>query len=96
MDRLKTDIRTGETALSHAVIENVAGRKGTEALMEDPPLYEVLDLDALDVLFAGREDARGDEKLSFEHGGCTVTVSSDGHVLVEDVEDGSAGEPATA
>lgn len=96
MDRPKTDTRSGETALSHAVIENVAGHKGTAALMEDPPLYEVLDLDALDVLFAGKDDARSDEELSFEHSGCKVTVSSDGHVLVEDGEDGSAGETATA
>ena len=64
--------------------------------MRDPPLYEVLDLDALDALFRGEGGATCNGELSFEHGGCKVTVSSDGHVLVEDIEDGSASEPATA
>ena len=96
VNRYPTEDRATEESLSHTVIENVAGHKGTEALMLDPPLYEVLDPDSLDALFAGRDDPSHDVQISFEYCGCTVTVSSDGHVLVEDIEDGSAGEPTTA
>ena len=96
VERFNPGDETNERSLSFTVIENVAGHKGTEALMLDPPLYEVLDPDALNALFAGRGEALSGGELSFDYCGCTVTVSSDGHVLVEDKEDQTAGEPTTA
>lgn len=77
--------------MSYTVVESVARHKGTEELELDPPLYEVLDPDALDVLFTGRGKSGCTGRISFEYSGCTVTVSSTGHVVVEDVEDGSTG-----
>lgn len=85
MERSETGTQAGAKSLSYTVIENVAEHKGTEALMLDP--------DALDVLFSGEDETRCNGNISFEYSGCTVTVSSDGHVLVEDVEDDSVGEP---
>lgn len=93
MERSETGTQAGAKSLSYTVIENVAEHKGTDARMLDPPLYEVLDPDALDVLFSGEDETRCNGNISFEYSGCTVTVSSDGHVLVEDVEDDSVGEP---
>lgn len=78
-------------SLSATVIENVAGHKGTEALLLDPPLYDVLDPDALDALFRDVDGTRRTGEVSFEYCGCHVTVASDGRVLVEDADDDERG-----
>ena len=87
MERFTPQIERDEESLSMSIIENVAGHKGTEALMLDPPLYEVLDPDALDALFRGQDGTRRKGKFTFEYCGCMVTVASDGHVLVEDTDE---------
>ncbi|WP_224268428.1 HalOD1 output domain-containing protein [Haloprofundus salinisoli] len=48
--------------------------------MTTPPLYEVLDPDALDALVAGR--GRG-VSLTFEYAGYEITVSRDAIVIVD-------------
>ena len=94
MERTEAERRAGAESFSYTVVESVARHKGTEEIELDPPLYEVLDPDALDALFTGRGETRCPGRISFEYSGCTVTVSSTGHVLVEDAEDGSTGEIA--
>ena len=49
------------------------------------PLYEVIDPDALDALFAPRMDGslRGGGSVSFPYAGYVVTVSSDGVVEID-------------
>ncbi|QLG61253.1 HalOD1 output domain-containing protein [Halorarum salinum] len=79
---------------SATVIENVAVHKGTDALLLDPPLYDVLDPDALDALFRDVDGARRTGEVSFEYCGCHVTVGSDGRVLVEDADDDERGSPS--
>lgn len=64
--------------------------------MLDPPLYEVLDPDSLDALFAGIDEGTAEAELTFEYCGCLVTVSSDGYVLVEDAGEEAEGESTTA
>ncbi|QLG27447.1 hypothetical protein HUG10_07740 [Halorarum halophilum] len=88
-----TETQADAESLSYSVVESVARHKGTEALSLDPPLYEVLDPDALDVLFTGEGGMRCAGEISFEYSGCWVTVSSDGHVFVED---DSVREPPTS
>lgn len=66
MEGSETETQADAKTLSYTVIENVAGHKGTEALMLDPPLYEVLDPDALDVLFSGEGGTRCAGEISFE------------------------------
>lgn len=68
--------------LSEAVISSVAAHKGIEAT-ELPPLYDVLDPDALDALFE-TSSGRADGAVTFVYAGCTVECASDGSVDVRD------------
>lgn len=73
--------RTPDTRRSVAirVREMVADRASTDPT-ELPPLSEVLDVDALDVLIA----SMGDGAVSFPYAGYTVTVDSSRAVHVAD------------
>lgn len=72
----------GERRLSTSVVQAVATALATDPLSLDERLYDVLDPDALDRLFAtdGRSD--GPQSLSFELAGCAVTVHGDGRIAV--------------
>lgn len=64
------------------VLEAVAVTSGIDPL-ELPPLYDVLDPDALDVLVVSMSDG----KLSFTYAGYRVEVDADGEVrLLEEPE----------
>ena len=65
---------------SETVVSSVAAHKGVEPVAL-PPLYDALDPDALDALFA---TARGDGQVTFEYAGCTVECAGDGSVDVRD------------
>lgn len=69
---------------SVAVIEAIAATTGVDP-MDVPPLYEVVDPDALDDLFAPMYDGtpRLDGEVGFTLGGCQVTVSGNGRIVVE-------------
>ncbi|HMB49785.1 HalOD1 output domain-containing protein [Natronoarchaeum rubrum] len=62
---------------SDAVIQAVAEAKGVDPLELDP-LYDRIDLDAVDRLFASADVPAG--RLSFEVAGCRVRVRADGQV----------------
>jgi hypothetical protein len=68
-------------APSEAVVSVVAAHKGVDE-MALPPLYEVLDPDALDALFATRGDGNG--SVTFDYAGCTVEWDSDDGVVVSE------------
>lgn len=74
---------SGNSAVSQRVVAAVADARDVDPL-ELPPLYDVIDPDALDQLFA--QDARGSEKgprrVIFVVAGCEVVVHSDGGVDV--------------
>ncbi|WP_123537242.1 HalOD1 output domain-containing protein [Halosimplex salinum] len=66
---------------SEAVVSAVAAHRNVDP-MALPPLYEVLDPDALDALFRSPDGEQG--TATFEYADCTVVYSSDGSVDVRD------------
>lgn len=73
-------------SLSFAIIEAVADREGVDPIDIEPPtyeaLYDVINPEALDALFAPREDGtpRANGRVEFTFCGYDVVVSSDGTV----------------
>lgn len=67
--------------INAAVLEAVARAAGVQAL-ELPPLYDAVDPDALERLFAGvaGETRVGSLCVQFEYAGYVVTVRGDGEV----------------
>lgn len=63
---------------SEAVLHEVAEQTGKSLEELNPPLFDVIDPDALDTIF--RSDTG---HVSFEYHGCVVTVSHSGTVNLE-------------
>lgn len=72
----------GNQTPSETVVSSVATHRGVDPVAL-PPLYDTLDPDALDALFAS---ACGDGQVTFEYAGCTVECAGDGTVDVRDGE----------
>ncbi|MFC4437395.1 MULTISPECIES: HalOD1 output domain-containing protein [Natrialbaceae] len=76
--------------LSYEVITAVAEREGVEPTEIEPPkydaLYEVVNPEALDSLFAPRENGahRATGHVEFDYCGYHIVVTSDGEVEVTD------------
>jgi len=71
---------------SEKIIAEIADRNGTDPTELHPPLYEVIDVEALDALFAsdrGRGLPTCDGRVEFTYGPWRVRVESDGSVAVE-------------
>lgn len=70
---------------SVAVVEAVAAREGVEPETLTHPLDAVVDVDALDSIFAPRGSgaARDGGQISFTYYGYHVTVHSSGSVLLD-------------
>lgn len=65
------------------VVRAVAREKGVDPLTLDPPLYDVLDPEALDSLYRSGRSPRTPLEVSFSYADCTVTVDDEGSVRVE-------------
>jgi hypothetical protein len=80
--------------VSLGVVEAVADAKGVEPTDLDERLYDCVDPDALDRLFA---DGTGwDGRLSFTMAGCRVEVEASGTVVVTPLaQDATPTEAAT-
>jgi len=65
--------------ISIDVIETIADVTGNDPLTMDPPLYEVVDTDALDALYESGAAAT----VEFEYDGHSVVVDGDGAVTVD-------------
>lgn len=79
------DVTHGSCAsVSTAIVDAVAEVKGVSPLDIRQPLYEVIDLDALESLF--RDDASVRNHVYFTFNDCEVTVTAGGKVTVEPVE----------
>lgn len=63
-----------------SIVRAVAAVTGTEPT-DAEPLYEVIDTDAVNRLFARERRARPDQ-LSFRFDDCDVTVHGDGRVVI--------------
>ena len=85
---------TAVNSLSFEVINAVAEREGVDPMEIEPPeyeaLYDVVNPEALDALFAPREDGtpRGTGRVEFVFCGYRIAVTSDGEVDVLEDESG--------
>lgn len=68
-----------DSQLCAAVADEVAAATGTPPTDLDPPLYEVVDPDAIERLFRGPADG-ADARLVFTYAGCRVVVEGTGAV----------------
>ncbi|MDJ1433492.1 HalOD1 output domain-containing protein [Halostagnicola sp. A-GB9-2] len=79
-----------QQSLSFEVINAIAEKEGVDTTAIEPPeyepLYEVLNPEALDALFAPREDGapRANGRVEFAYCGYQVTVTSNGKVVVSE------------
>lgn len=69
-----------DTSASEAVLDAVSEIRD-DPLVDCPPLYESVDPDALDSLFADR----GSGTVTFQYADCIVTVEANGRVSVEEL-----------
>lgn len=67
------------------VVEAVANAEGIDPVDLEPPLYDAVDPNAIDELFAPMATSNGSRhgRLSFRYRGYDVTVRSDGTVFLE-------------
>ena len=74
---------------STKVVRAVAAYEGVDPTKFDEPLYDVIDLEALDSLFTERPtgDSRVDGHVVFTYGDYQVTVSSDGQIDVDPLDE---------
>ncbi len=71
-----------------AVVEAVARERGVATTELRPPLCEVVDPDALDLLFdPGRQDRHETVRIEFEYVGCGVSIATDEPVEVRPLTD---------
>lgn len=68
-----------ERPASHRIVESLAAAMGVDPIELEPPLYEVVETDALDTLLDSGAEIR------FEYRDHLVCVDSDGTVTVDDV-----------
>lgn len=85
-----------ESAVSQRVISAVADAREKSPL-ELPPLYSVIDPDALDTLFdsGGVGGQSGPGRVVFMFGGCEVVVRSDSGVTVTASDDQAPASPTS-
>lgn len=70
--------------VSDKVVERIAEVEDVDPFERTPPLYEVIDPDALDQIFAATPTAgRMEGQVTFPYNGYEVTVCGDGYVSVE-------------
>lgn len=72
-------------SICYTLLRAVAAVTGIEP-EELEPLSESVDPDALDALFGSSARVGEDVTLTLRYSGCTLTVYSDGHVVVEPPE----------
>lgn len=65
------------------IVKEVAEVKEEDPLELMPPLYSVIDTDALEKLFKSTKTGPRNGTVTFEYNGCVVEVSSDGSTEVQ-------------
>jgi hypothetical protein len=75
---------------STRIVRAVAAAEGVDPAELSPPLYDVVDTDAVDALFAsgGSQPPPVGTRVSFTYNGYRVRVEGDGEVSVEPSGDG--------
>lgn len=79
MSQVQTGVST-ESNICQTVLESVAKAEETEPTELTPPLYEVIDPEALERLFANKHTVG---KVIFNYKNHEVSVFSDGYVSVK-------------
>lgn len=74
----------GAGRASDAVMRAIAEARGVDPLELDP-LYDRIDLDAVDRLFASADEPAGE--LTVDLAGCRVTILADGEVSATHLDD---------
>ena len=74
--------------LSSRLVKALADAKGVDPTELSPPLYEVVDPEALNSVFRPTHDgsARSRGRITFVHGNYEVTVNSEGSVDVKGLQ----------
>ncbi|WP_255190593.1 HalOD1 output domain-containing protein [Natronobeatus ordinarius] len=77
--------------------QRIADHEGVDAATLDPPLHDVVDVDALEALLSPHSHERTDftGTVSFEYGECTITVDHTGAVSVRPTLEDAEAELAT-
>lgn len=65
--------------LSMAIVEAVAEREGVDVIELEPPLYEAIDTEALETLFA-TSTAGADASVTFTYCGYSIRVDGTGEI----------------
>lgn len=85
--------REGYQTLSMTIVEAVAEAEGVHPT-DLPPMYEIVDSDAVDRLFANYEEGTESEAvLSFTHDHWNIFVRGDGEIRVCDAMQPTDPEP---
>ena len=74
-------VETDSQSVSEAVIDVVAAVENTPPTELTPPLYDVVDPESLDKVFAGKASLG---KVVFNYNSYEVSVEADGYVAVKD------------
>lgn len=80
MSQVQT-VETDSQSVSRAVIDAVAALENIPTAEVTPPLYDVVNPEALEKLFAGKASVG---KVVFNYNGYEVSVEADGYVAVKD------------
>lgn len=74
--------------ISVAVAVAIAGTTGHDPASIEPPLYDIIDPDALDSLFntQGQTESRTDGPVTFTTAGCRITAPSTGVVTATSLD----------
>ena len=80
MSQIQT-VEADTRSVSRAVIDAVAAVEGTPPTELTPPLYDVVDPEALDNVFAGKASLG---KVVFNYNSYEISVEADGYVAVKD------------
>ncbi|MFP8891083.1 HalOD1 output domain-containing protein [Natrialbaceae archaeon A-CW2] len=74
---------TSRKSTSLTIVSEVAKREGVPEKELQPPLFEVIDPDALDALFTNESSTENMVSVSFDYAGYRITVDSDQTVTVK-------------
>ena len=79
----RTDTVADRTPLSMEVIDAIAAQADVDPVDLDTPLYEVIDLDALDALTTGAPESATVE-ITFQYEGYDVHVTGDREIRIDE------------
>lgn len=72
-----------DCSVAQAILRAVASHEGVDETTLDQPLFEVIDPDALEALYAHSSATSTPPTVSFEYQGYTVVVESPDHIEVQ-------------